>query len=60
MRVIRDFKCRECGLVFDRYSDKNNGENCPRCNGVDTKSILSAAAIKVTGQGAYTNKMKVK
>lgn len=60
MRRIRDFECRECGFVFDRYSDKVEKEYCPRCNGVDTKAIISASAIKVNGQGAYTNRMKVK
>lgn len=58
MRVIRDFECRECGLVFTRLSSYSEKEHCPRCNGIDTKSIFSPAAIKVTGQGAYTNKMK--
>ena len=60
MRRIRDFECRECGLVFDRYTDKKEKEHCPRCNGVDTKSLISPPAIKVNGQGAYTTKMKVK
>ena len=60
MRRIRDFECRECGLVFDRYSNQQEKEKCPRCGGVDTKSIISPPAIKVTGIGQYSSKMKVK
>ena len=59
MKLVKVYECRECGLVFDRYSDKTQNERCPRCNGVDTKSIMSPVSIKVNGQGAYTNKMKV-
>jgi putative FmdB family regulatory protein len=59
MRVIRDFECRECGFVFTKLTENREKEHCPRCNGVDTRSIFAPLAIKVHGQGAYTNKMKV-
>ena len=59
MKRIRDYECRECGLVFDKYTQSTDEVHCPRCNGVDTKSIITAPAFKVTGQGQYSTKMKV-
>lgn len=59
LKVIRDFECRECGLVFAKLTKELEKEHCPRCNGVDTKSIFAPLAFKITGQGAYSNKMKV-
>ena len=58
MKRIRDYECRECGFVFDKCTDDVK-VYCPRCNGIDTKSIITAPAFKVTGVGQYSSKMKV-
>ena len=59
MLKLRDFTCRECGFHWEVLTKELEGIHCPRCNGVDTRFAYSPQAIKVTGIGAYTNKMKV-
>lgn len=59
MLKLRDFSCRECGLHWEALSQETTGVKCPRCGGIDTRFAFSPQAIKVNGQGAYTNKMKV-
>lgn len=60
MKKLRDFKCKKCGFIFEKLSDKTLFETCPRCGNNDTEFMFAPQAIKVTGQGAYTNRMKVR
>lgn len=60
MKKLRDYSCRECGLHFEALTEDTTNVKCPRCGGIDTHFMLAPLAIKVNGQGAYTNKMKTK
>ena len=59
MRKLRDYVCRECGLQFEKLLEDLDKAECPRCGGIDTKSILSPNAIKVGGIGAVDTRMKL-
>lgn len=59
MKKLCDFKCNKCGHVFEKLTDKTVYEVCPQCGNNDTTSFLSPVSFKVSGQGAYSNKMKV-
>lgn len=56
---LYDFKCYECDLEFEKLVKYTFDIECPRCGCTHTERIPSANSIKVNGQGAYTNKMKV-
>ncbi len=59
MRKIRAFKCNECGKEFEQLVEDGCRPPCPDCKSQDIRFNYTALAIKVNGQGAYTNKMKV-
>ena len=59
MKALRDFRCSDCKETFDKITDKTTNIECPKCGSLNTEQVIGASAIKVNGQGAYTNKMKV-
>lgn len=40
---IWDFKCRDCGFVFDHLGREDEKPECPECRG-DTERMLAAPA----------------
>lgn len=56
---VYDFKCKECNKDFEKLVKSVSDVECPFCGSLNTEHQLSANSIKVNGQGAYTNKMKV-
>ena len=59
MRKIQSFKCNNCGAEYDAYCEDGSRAPCDTCKSQDVVKVITAPAIKVNGQGAYTNKMKV-
>lgn len=59
MRKIKSFKCNTCDHTYDAYVEDGHRAPCTKCNSRDIVFVITAPAIKVNGQGAYTNKMKV-
>lgn len=56
---LYDFVCHDCGKEFEKLVKSIADIACPYCSSTHTERKLSANSIKVTGQGAYTTKMKV-
>lgn len=56
---LYDFKCIDCGQQFEKLVKTQYGVECPKCGSTKTETQISAPSIKVNGQGAYTNRMKV-
>ena len=56
---MQSFKCNTCGAEYERYVEAGRRAPCDTCNSMDVVHTITAPAIKVNGQGAYTNKMKV-
>lgn len=54
-----DFRCRECGHLFEQLLKPTERAECPLCGSLQTEQMPSASSFKVTGQGAYSGKMKV-
>ena len=54
-----DFVCHDCGREFEKLVKSIADIECPFCGSTHTQKQLAANSIKVNGQGAYTNKMKV-
>lgn len=59
MRKLQSFKCNNCGAEYDAYVEDGHRAPCDTCKSQDVIKVITAPAIKVTGLGAYTNKMKV-
>lgn len=59
MLKMYDFKCNDCGKEFEKVVKSIADIECPFCGSTHTQRQLSANSIKVNGDGAYTNKMKV-
>ncbi len=59
MRKMQSFKCNNCNSQYDAYVEEGHRAPCDTCKSVDVVKVITAPAIKVTGQGAYTQKMKV-
>ena len=59
MLMLRDFVCRDCGHDFEKLTDGIHFVECPNCGSSACTFLPAANAIKVNGQGAYSNKMKV-
>lgn len=59
MRRMQSFKCNTCGAEYERLVEEGCRAPCDTCNSLDVVRTITAPAIKVNGQGAYTNKMKV-
>lgn len=58
MRKIKSFKCNNCGAEYDALVEDGRRAPCDTCKSSDVIFVITAPAIKVTGQGAYTNKMR--
>ena len=57
---VRDYLCSDCGYFFEKFVKHDSDKvECPKCGSLNTQSTLSASSFKVTGEGAYTQKMKV-
>lgn len=57
---VRDYICSDCGHQFEKFVTHDSDKvECPLCGSSKTQSILSAPNFRVTGMGAYTNKMKL-
>jgi putative FmdB family regulatory protein len=59
MLKMYDFKCNDCSKEFEKLTKGTEAVECPFCGSTQTERMLSANSIKVNGQGAYTNRMKV-
>lgn len=56
---IFDFLCHDCDKRFEKLTTHPFNIECPYCGSTHTEKQLGGSSFKVTGQGAYTNKMKV-
>ena len=59
MIKVRDFKCSDCKYEWEKFTKDGHAQECPRCGSGDVVQQVSGSSFKVTGQGAYTQKMKV-
>lgn len=59
MRKMQSFKCNTCGAEYARLVEDGSRAPCDTCHSMDVVKVITAPAIKVNGQGAFTNKMKV-
>lgn len=59
MRKMRDYLCTECGKEFEKLAKDGSIVECPYCGSTKTNTMFSPTSFKVTGQGAFTQKMKV-
>jgi len=59
MLKMYDLLCTDCGKEFEKLIKSFADIECPFCGSLSTTPLPSAASIKVNGQGAYTNKMRV-
>lgn len=57
-KLLRDFRCHECGLITERFIDtKENHTKCENCGGVATR-IIAIPTVSLDGTdpgfpGAY-------
>ena len=58
MRKLQSFKCNTCGAEYERLVEDGHRAPCDTCNSMDVVKVISAPAIKVTGLGAFSTKMK--
>lgn len=56
---MQNLHCNTCNHDYESYSEAGTRPPCTKCNSHDIVFRITAPAIKVTGQGAYTQKMKV-
>lgn len=60
MIKVRDYLCGDCGHQFEKFVTHDSDRvECVKCGSLNTQQTLAASSFKVTGQGAYTQKMKV-
>jgi len=59
MIKVYDFECYDCGKTFEKAVKSIADIECPFCGSTHTQRKITAPSIKVNGEGAYTNKMKV-
>lgn len=59
MLKLRDFLCLDCNTSFEKMVKSIYDVECPHCGSSKTQFQHSPLAIKVNGEGAYSNKMKV-
>lgn len=61
MIKVHDYHCKECDHVFEKFvSTGGTPQECPLCGSLHTEQIATSAAFKLTGQGQYSSRMKVK
>ena len=60
MLKVYDFECKDCGSLFEKFVKPDHVVECPACGSIKTEVRVSSSAFKVYGDGAYTNRMKVK
>jgi len=53
---VYEYKCKECGFVFEEIKSIKNKDNvvCPHC-GSGVERIIGIPAIKFKGSGWYIN-----
>lgn len=55
---LYEFRCNECGAVFDRIQKMDAPEpECPECSG-STKKLISASNFELKGTGWYKTDFK--
>lgn len=59
MLKMYDFICNSCGHAFEKLVPDLATQQCPKCQDYNTERVIAPLSIKVTGDGAYTNRMKV-
>lgn len=59
MLKVRDFHCNDCNYDWEKFTKDGHTHECPRCGSGNVQQVATGSAFKVTGQGAYTQKMKV-
>ena len=60
MIKVRDYVCSECGHQFEKFVTHDSElVECPKCGSGNTSQTLTTSSFKVTGNGAYTTRMKV-
>ena len=57
--MLRDFVCRDCGKEFEKFTKDIHFVKCPHCGSSACTFLHSVQAIKATGSGVYSTKMKV-
>lgn len=60
MKKIYDFKCNDCGELFEKLTATPEKVECTKCGSLNTvKQFNGTYAFKVNGPGAYDRHMKV-
>lgn len=54
-----EFKCNDCGDIFEKLVEDGTKVECKLCGSGDTEKTLNSPSFKVTGQGAYNRHMVV-
>ena len=57
--MLRDFVCRDCGKEFEKFTKDIHIVECPHCGSGACTFLHSAQAVKATGSGVYSTKMKI-
>ena len=59
MLKLFDFKCQDCSSVFEKLIEPTDSPavSCPKCNSVNIARTWTKSTFKVTGAGAYNNKL---
>ncbi len=56
---VRDFHCRECKYIFEKFTKEIHNVECPKCGSANTEYQIGGVSFKVTGLGTHSTKMKV-
>lgn len=59
MKKFYDFYCNNCEKEYEAFTKETTSTTCPHCGSNYTERRPSVSHFKVTGQGAYSTKMKV-
>lgn len=56
MKRIYDFKCNDCGELFEKMTATPEHVECKKCGSLNTEKVFSTPAFKID---AYDRHMKV-
>lgn len=60
MLKMKDYFCHDCGAYFEKLSRSDSDVRCPDCGSDKIEFRHSPQAIRATGNGVYSTKMRTK
>lgn len=59
MLKLFDFQCQDCGKSFEKLVEPTAipAVTCPHCNSINVSRTWTKSTFRVTGAGAYNNKL---